>query len=88
MGQSSPTGNLELLRDRLTALDTLGVVEELAHMESPERATAFRLLPKDRALAVFQYLDAAHQEELLQGLRQEQVLQFVESLIAGAVLSL
>ncbi len=75
-----PVSDLEELRRRLMAHDTLGVAEELSHMERPQRATAFRLLPKDQALAVFQYLDAAHQEELLQSLRDEQVVQLVESL--------
>jgi magnesium transporter len=75
-----PIIDLEMLRQRMLSLDSLSIAEELAHMEPAERATAFRLLNKDRALAVFQLLDAAHQEELLAGLRDEQVYHLVESM--------
>jgi magnesium transporter len=75
-----PVHDLKLLSLELAERDVLGVADELAHLAPPERAKVFRLLPKGRALEVFQLLDAAHQEELLGGLRDEQVLRLVEEL--------
>jgi magnesium transporter len=68
------------LRARLASLDVVETAAELAHMAPAERATAFRLLSKGRALNVFQLLDAAHQEELLSGLRDEQTRQLLEAM--------
>ena len=75
-----PVNDLKALRQELSERDVLGVADELARLEPAERAKVFRLLPKDKALEVFLYLDAAHQEELLGGLRDEQVLRLVEEM--------
>jgi magnesium transporter len=75
-----PVHDLKLLSLELAERDVLGVADALAHLAPTERAKVFRLLPKGRALEVFQLLDAAHQEELLGGLRDEQVLRLVEEL--------
>src|SRR5690606_35562072 len=47
-----------------------------------ERAVSFRLLDKDRALAVFEALDPLHQQQLLEGLRDERVRELFGSLEA------
>jgi magnesium transporter len=75
-----PTRGLDEIRERLSGQDTVGITEELSRMEPVERASAFRLLPKDRALAVFQSLDAVHQEELLEYLRGEQIRELFEGM--------
>jgi magnesium transporter len=46
----------------------LDVADELARLEPTDRAVVFRLLAKDRALAVFEALDPVHQQELLDAL--------------------
>jgi magnesium transporter len=46
----------------------LDVAAELGRLEPTERAVVFRLLAKDRALAVFEALDPVHQQELLDAL--------------------
>jgi magnesium transporter len=72
--------NLQTLHRQVAQRDAVYLAEELGHLEPPERAKVFRLLAKDKAMAVFQLLDAAHQEELLASLRDEQVFNLVESL--------
>jgi magnesium transporter len=72
--------DLRTLRKQLEQRDAVALAAEFGHLEPGERAKAFRLLGKDKAMAVFQLLDAAHQEELLQSLRDEQVRHLVESL--------
>ncbi|WP_022873118.1 magnesium transporter [Nesterenkonia alba] len=49
------------------------VAEELARMEPADRAVAFRLLDKDKAMNVFELLDPEHQSTLIEGLRDERV---------------
>ncbi len=75
-----PIDDLQTLRQQLSELDVLSIADDLARLEPAERAKVFRLLPKGKALGVFQLLDAAHQEELLMGLRQEQVLRLVQEM--------
>src|SRR5690606_41942297 len=49
-------------------------------MEPTTRAVAFRLLPKDLAMTVFEALDPPVQGALLEGLRDEAVREFVARL--------
>lgn len=51
-------------------------------MTSEQQAIAFRLLPKDRALSVFEYLDPPHQAELLHALRNDHVSELFAGLEA------
>ncbi len=53
---------------------------ELTRMEPTTRAVAFRLLPKDLAMTVFEALDPPVQGALLEGLRDEAVREFVARL--------
>ena len=68
------------LRAWLTETATLDIAEEFARLEPGERAVLFRLLDKDRALAVFEALDPIHQQELLEALRADQVRELVEEM--------
>jgi magnesium transporter len=56
------------------------VAEELERLPRDARAVPFRLLAKDRALEVFETLDPAIQQELLEGLRDANVRQIFEGL--------
>ena len=80
MGKEPLVHELTGLRTKLATLAAVETAAELAHMTPAGRATAFRLLSKGRALDVFQLLDAAHQEELLSGLRDEQTMQLLEAM--------
>ncbi|ROR72899.1 magnesium transporter [Bogoriella caseilytica] len=70
------------LRDWLALNPTVEVAEELSHLDSGDQALAFRLLRKDKAMAVFEALDTEHQRTLLEGLREERVRELVEALPA------
>src|SRR5699024_5198893 len=56
------------------------VAEELGRISGAEQAVAFRLLPKDRALDVFEYLDPVHQDDLSEALRDDHVTEIFASL--------
>lgn len=72
--------DLGALRNWLGEHGTLDIAEELARVPPAERAIAFRLLAKDRALAVFEALEPLYQQELLDGLRDAQVRSLVEEM--------
>jgi magnesium transporter len=72
--------DVEALNDWLLGAGTLDIAEEMARLDPAERAIPFRLLPKDRALEVFEALDPLHQQELLEGLREEGVRQIFEEM--------
>lgn len=56
----------------LAAASTGDVVDELDRLQAQESAVAFRLLPKDRALEVFELLDPASQGDLVRVLRTDE----------------
>jgi magnesium transporter len=67
-------------RQDLNAIDrwldehgALDVADELVRLDQAERAVVFRLLAKDRALAVFEAFDPIHQQQLLDALADESV---------------
>jgi magnesium transporter len=74
------TRDVNALNEWLAAADPLEIAEELGRLAPPDRAIPFRLLPKDRALEVFEALDPLHQQELLEGLRDTRVRQLFEDL--------
>lgn len=71
---------LHELREWIEATGTLDIADELTRLDPAQRAIVFRLLAKDRALTVFESLDPLHQQELLDGLRAEQVRELIENL--------
>jgi magnesium transporter len=74
------SGNMQALHDVLANAAPAEVLEELERMDKGARAVAFRALPKDSALAVFEDLDPAVQTELLSGLRDTMVAQLIEGM--------
>ncbi len=65
--------DLDAIDRWLSELGALDVADELARLKPSERAVVFRLLAKDRALAVFEALDPIHQQQLLDALADESV---------------
>lgn len=61
---------LSTLAAKASIPDLISVVE---HVPAKRGAVMFRLLAKDRALEVFEALDAGHQADLLDALRDEQI---------------
>jgi magnesium transporter len=74
------TNNTEALHDWLTSASTLEIVDELSRLPPAETALAFRLLPRDRALDVFEELEPGDQQQVLDGLRDDRVLQLIEAM--------
>jgi magnesium transporter len=72
--------DVEALNAWLNEASTVEIAEELARLDPADRAVAFRLLAKDRALEVFEGLDPIHQQELLEGLREASVRQLFEDM--------
>src|SRR5690625_3454619 len=60
---------LHALQDHFAEMDSVAIGEELGRMDRVERASAFRVLPKVRALDVFEDLDVPLQHELIEDLR-------------------
>lgn len=56
------------------------IADELARMDKVTAGVAFRLLDKDRALAVFEELEPVDQQEILEGLRDHTFLELVEAM--------
>lgn len=74
------SGDLRAMDAWLAERSPVEVAEELTRLDREERAIPFRLLAKDRALAVFEALDPAVQQELLEGLRDARVHQIFAEL--------
>jgi magnesium transporter len=53
--------------------DAIEIAEELIRLAEAERAIVFRLLAKDRALAVFEAFDPTYQEQLITALADDSV---------------
>jgi magnesium transporter len=72
--------DVEALNEWLREASIVEIADELARIDPADRAVAFRLLAKDRALEVFETLDTIHQQELLEGLREPAVRQLFEDM--------
>jgi magnesium transporter len=72
--------DVNALNQWLAEADPLEIAEELGRLPVADMAIPFRLLPKDRALEVFELLDPLHQQELLEGLRDANVRELVEDM--------
>lgn len=68
------------LRDWIDAHRAGEIADELVRRNATERAFLFRLLPKDRAVRVFERLGPGQQQDLIEELRHEDVAHLVEEL--------
>jgi magnesium transporter len=64
----------------LAETGTLDIADEFTRLDAAEMAIAFRLLPRDRALDVFEALDPHHQQLVLDGLLGDRVRHLIEQL--------
>lgn len=78
--EDSDIRDLLRLRTALAEVHTTDIVALMGRISFRRRALLFRLLPKGRAVAVFEALDAGLAAELLNGLRDERVGQIIEDL--------
>ncbi|MYW32330.1 magnesium transporter [Streptomyces sp. SID2119] len=56
------------------------IADELARMDAVDAGVAFRVLDKDRALAVFEELEPVDQQQILEGLRDRTFREIVEGM--------
>lgn len=70
---SAGAADVEAIRAELAGLSLGGVVRRLERMPRGQRAIAYRCLPKERAIEVFEDFDPALQRELIEDLRDDGV---------------
>lgn len=78
----------ELIRDGdsatisawLDQASALEIADELQRLDAADTGWAFRLLPRDRAMEVFELLDTGDQQQVLDGLRDDRVIHLLEEL--------
>ncbi|HEY8532044.1 MAG TPA: magnesium transporter [Limnochorda sp.] len=68
------------LKKHLQNLSTYDAADLLEELPPTVRAVAFRLLEKDRAIEVFEYLERDAQQELLASLHDHEVVQILEEM--------
>ncbi|KAF3888120.1 MULTISPECIES: magnesium transporter [Nostocales] len=76
----SSIADLNQLKVELNRLPAVDVGDYIVEQPTEKRAIAFRLLNKDQAIAVFEYLPSEIQEELIEALHDTQVCQIVEAM--------
>lgn len=64
-------GDVRAISQHLAELAPHEIAEELTRLDAVESALVWRVLPKDEALEVFEELDAANQQQLLAGMRDQ-----------------
>jgi magnesium transporter len=68
------------LRERLTTSEPADIADLLASIPSDQAVIAFRLLPKDLAISVFDYVDGAFQNQLLEAFSDQAARSFLEAM--------
>ncbi len=64
----------------LHPVQPVDAAEAIGTLPKTQQALAFRLLPKDEAIEVYEYLDGSVQQSLLERLRSGEVLELVEEM--------
>ncbi|WP_260620006.1 magnesium transporter [Corynebacterium anserum] len=72
--------DVDTARQWLSAETSSSIAEEFSRLTPSEMAIAFRLLTKERALRVFEFIDPPVQADLLHGLREEETGEMFNSL--------
>ena len=72
--------DIPAIQESLQAMTTVDIADEMTRSDTSEQAFLFRLLDKDRALQVFEYMDVAHQRELIDELREGHYAELLLSL--------
>lgn len=73
-------GNYDGAKLLLGPVQEVDAAEAIGSLPRTLQALAFRLLPKDEAIEVYEYLDPAVQQTLLERLRSGEVLELVEEM--------
>jgi magnesium transporter len=73
-------GNYDAVKLLLAPVQEVDTAEAIGLLPRTLQALAFRLLPKDEAIAIYEYLDGTVQQTLLDRLRSGEVLELVEQM--------
>jgi|694.fasta_scaffold95644_4 magnesium transporter len=73
-------GNYDGVKLLLQPVQEVDIAEAIGGLPRTLQALAFRLLPKDEAIEVYEYLDPSVQQTLLERLRSSEVLELVEEM--------
>ena len=73
-------GNYDAVKLLLQPVQEVDIAEAIGGLPRTLQALAFRLLPKDEAIEVYEYLEPSVQQTLLERLRSSEVLELVEEM--------
>lgn len=73
-------GNLQGAKALLVPVQPVDIADAIAQLPEAMQAIAFRLLPKDEAIEVYEYLDSSVQESLIEKFKQQEVLDIVDKM--------
>lgn len=73
-------GNLQDAKALLVPVQPVDIADVIAQLPEAMQAIAFRLLPKDEAIEVYEYLDSSVQESLIEKFKQQEVLDIVDKM--------
>jgi magnesium transporter len=73
-------GNYDGVKLLLQPVQEVDIAEAIGGLPRTLQALAFRLLPKNEAIAVYEYLEPSVQQTLLERLRSSEVLELVEEM--------
>ncbi len=68
------------LKELLSTMEPADIAEVLAEKPAAERVFLFRLLPKDLAIEVFEFLEGTEREELLASFTDTEVAAIIEEM--------
>ncbi|MEB7505577.1 magnesium transporter [Arthrobacter koreensis] len=80
LAEALSQNSVPLVARALEPLDVAGTLEQLERLNTIDRALAYRTLPKERAVEVFERLDARLQADLVSGLQDTQVAEVFAAL--------
>ena len=73
-------GNYDGVKLLLQPVQEVDIAEAIGGLPRTLQALAFRLLPKNEAIEVYEYLEPSVQQTLLERLRSSEVLELVEEM--------
>lgn len=73
-------GNLQGAKALLVPVQPVDIAEAIEGLPEGMQAIAFRLLPKDEAIEVYEYLDSSVQESLIEKFKRQEVLDIVDKM--------
>ena len=80
LGRLLTAGNYDAVKQLLEPEQPVDAADAISNLPTLQQAIAFRLLPKDEAIEVYEYLEPDVQQSLLERLRSSEVLELVEEM--------